>query len=272
MFGRIRSPRLKAALAAALGALALIAPAFAQVSPDMMVSGTRRELQVGPVVSDYTVYSVPPGHRLVLTDVTWSPVHWSMDIAENLGNAELTILDGGLTERWAWATMVYQYYGESGATVDHEWPIEKSWTTGLVFQDGDNVIVRSDLQTTGGGFLSVEWQLSWSGYLVPMSSAGIPGSDWQQLRAELRLTPNPATERSTIHFQLTDDQDLALLAVYDVQGRVVRTLHLGPLAAGEHTIDWDGRDDQGFDVVDGVYFARLETPAGSESERFLRLR
>jgi flagellar hook assembly protein FlgD len=47
------------------------------------------------------------------------------------------------------------------------------------------------------------------------------------------------------------------LKVYDVQGRVVRTLVDQDAAPGTFRAQWDGRDDGGARASRGVYFARL---------------
>ncbi len=62
------------------------------------------------------------------------------------------------------------------------------------------------------------------------------------------------------------------LAVYDGRGRLVRTLHDGPLTAGRRTMSWDGRDERGADTAAGLYFVRATTPAGDESLRAVRVR
>ena len=56
---------------------------------------------------------------------------------------------------------------------------------------------------------------------------------------------------------------LADLRVYDVTGRLVRTLLAGMCAAGDHTCAWDRLDDRGQRVAPGLYLARLR--AGDES-------
>jgi flagellar hook assembly protein FlgD len=47
------------------------------------------------------------------------------------------------------------------------------------------------------------------------------------------------------------------LAVYDVSGRTVRQLERGVSAAGQHTVTWDLRNENGQPVSRGVYFLRL---------------
>ena len=47
------------------------------------------------------------------------------------------------------------------------------------------------------------------------------------------------------------------LKVYDVSGRLVRTLVNGPQNPGPYPVLWDGRDDDGRSVGSGNYYARL---------------
>jgi flagellar hook assembly protein FlgD len=42
----------------------------------------------------------------------------------------------------------------------------------------------------------------------------------------------------------------------------VRTLVATDLAAGPHTIDWNGQDDRGRQQAAGVYLVRLQSPDG----------
>jgi flagellar hook assembly protein FlgD len=47
------------------------------------------------------------------------------------------------------------------------------------------------------------------------------------------------------------------LKLYNVAGRLVRTLENGELDAGTHTRMWDKRTDAGTIAASGIYFARL---------------
>ena len=55
------------------------------------------------------------------------------------------------------------------------------------------------------------------------------------------------------------------LDIYDVAGGHVRTFALGHQSPGRYSILWDGRDDAGRELNDGMYFWRLQTDA-EESE------
>ncbi|MBD3219934.1 hypothetical protein GF314_01720 [bacterium] len=82
-----------------------------------------------------------------------------------------------------------------------------------------------------------------------------------QVPASHRLAqnaPNPFNPRTTIAFALPRAGHVQL-AVYDVGGRLVRTLIDAPRPAGHHTVEWAGRDDRGRAVATGTYFYSLRT-------------
>jgi hypothetical protein len=49
------------------------------------------------------------------------------------------------------------------------------------------------------------------------------------------------------------------LSVYDIRGRMIRTLVNGNMTVGRHTVSWDGRDERGVPVDSGVYLFRLRS-------------
>ncbi len=69
--------------------------------------------------------------------------------------------------------------------------------------------------------------------------------------------PNPFNPKTTIRFALPEAAPTTL-RIYDVSGRLVRTLLENDLPAAEHTAEWRGVDDGGRPVAAGVYFYRLE--------------
>jgi len=83
--------------------------------------------------------------------------------------------------------------------------------------------------------------------------------------------PNPFNPTTVIQFGLPAAVK-ARLRVYNVAGRLVRTLVDGTLDAGSHRIAWDGTDDRGVPVASGVYFYRLETDVGNIARKMILLR
>jgi hypothetical protein len=83
--------------------------------------------------------------------------------------------------------------------------------------------------------------------------------------------PNPFNPATTIRFSLAGPGP-ATLRVYDVQGRIVRTLVDEPLTAGEHSVRWDGRTEGGAQAASGVYFMRLQTPGFTDHQKLVMSR
>ncbi|HOX26165.1 MAG TPA: FlgD immunoglobulin-like domain containing protein [Candidatus Krumholzibacteria bacterium] len=82
-------------------------------------------------------------------------------------------------------------------------------------------------------------------------------------------TPNPFNPSTTIAFTLPHGGRVSL-RVFDVRGRLVRTLVDGERAAGAHAVDWNGRDDRGAQAASGVYLYQLEA-AGQTRQRSMLL-
>jgi len=68
--------------------------------------------------------------------------------------------------------------------------------------------------------------------------------------------PNPFNPSTAIRYEL-DRRTRVSLAVYDVQGRLVRQLVSAVKGPGVFTVIWDGRNQKGMPVSTGVYFYRL---------------
>lgn len=85
--------------------------------------------------------------------------------------------------------------------------------------------------------------------------------------------PSPARASTRLAFTLpTGGAGRARLAVYGVDGRLVRTIEDGVLAAGPHSRTWDLKDAAGSRVAAGMYFVRLESTAGRLERRLVVIR
>jgi hypothetical protein len=83
--------------------------------------------------------------------------------------------------------------------------------------------------------------------------------------------PNPFADVARVAFALPVAAPVEL-AVYDVSGRLVRMLADGPMPAGRHVREWDGRDEQGRRVSSGVYFYRIVAGSDRAERKMVRLR
>jgi hypothetical protein len=87
----------------------------------------------------------------------------------------------------------------------------------------------------------------------------------------LYAIPNPAIERTTIHYSL-DHSSCVDCAVYDIQGRLIKTLVSGTQSAGIHSVLWDGCDEQKRPVATGVYFCKIKTAELVSIEKLVLMR
>lgn len=77
-------------------------------------------------------------------------------------------------------------------------------------------------------------------------------------------SPNPFNPRTEISFELRSRSEVRV-AVYDVRGRLIRTLAEARFESGRHTLAWEGVDGRAKAVASGVYFVRMD--AGGQTWR-----
>jgi len=77
-------------------------------------------------------------------------------------------------------------------------------------------------------------------------------------------SPNPFHLSTEISFSL-EAAGPVRLQVYNVRGELVETLADGPMAAGQHQMEWNVRDGAG-----GIYFYRLEAEGFSETRKMIK--
>lgn len=82
------------------------------------------------------------------------------------------------------------------------------------------------------------------------------------------IHPNPASPYSEIAFTLTHPGQTQL-AIYNRQGQKIRTLLNEKQLPGPKTISWNGLDDYGYQVADGLYFVRLIAEGNSKTGKLL---
>lgn len=78
--------------------------------------------------------------------------------------------------------------------------------------------------------------------------------------------PNPFNRATVIRYALVARARVRL-RVYDLTGRVVRTLAMNEQEEGEHVVTWDGAGNTGQRLAPGVYLCRLEAGHFDETRR-----
>jgi hypothetical protein len=92
-----------------------------------------------------------------------------------------------------------------------------------------------------------------------------------QETALMPVAPNPFRTSPTLGFAVSKAGPVDL-AVYSVDGRLVRTLVKGTREAGAYRMSWDGTDDHGTTQRAGMYFVRLVTAQGRFTRSMINLK
>ena len=153
--------------------------------------------------------------------------------------------------------------------IDHRGIVRyRTPATGRLGTSFDDMAIRSAI-TTSLDELKMALQAD-AQAAADMESGGdmtaVPGSF-----ALIGNYPNPFNANTEIRLQLAKAGPVAL-NIYDVQGRLVRGLWSGLLAAGAHQLSWDGRDEAGRAAATGIFLYRLQSAGQAETRKMLLLR
>jgi hypothetical protein len=83
--------------------------------------------------------------------------------------------------------------------------------------------------------------------------------------------PNPFNPITWIPFYIPETGRVSL-KIFNVNGRKVRTLENGTIAAGPHSVIWNGTDDNGKPVASGIYFCVLKQGGIKQSRKMVLLK
>jgi hypothetical protein len=84
--------------------------------------------------------------------------------------------------------------------------------------------------------------------------------------------PNPFNPVTTINYTLNASGDVKLI-VYNMLGQKIKTLvNNSQMAAGNHQITWEGTNDLGQQVSNGIYFYKLQTGSNAQIRKMMFLK
>ncbi|MBI5805169.1 choice-of-anchor J domain-containing protein [candidate division TA06 bacterium] len=83
--------------------------------------------------------------------------------------------------------------------------------------------------------------------------------------------PNPSRDNSTIKFALPQAGQVKI-EVYNIAGQRVKTLVNGNMGAGYHQVTWNGRNEAGQKVANGVYMYRMNSGSFQSTKKLLMVK
>ena len=121
-----------------------------------------------------------------------------------------------------------------------------------------NMGVRYDFRTEIDGRV-VDWDPTGIelGTLATAGVGSVPSSEVEGLEL-YRPVPNPFSRGTRLAYAVGASGDDVRIGVYDVAGRLVRTLADEFQSPGRHGVAWDGHDEHGVQASKGVYFVHLQ--------------
>ncbi len=230
---------------------------------------------------DYTI-DVPP-----LSSP--QPLYISSMVSGDLG----TILWFSNFREKNWESVQSYYYDNfDGGSMDYD--VFKWIDTGDQVSYGDNGIL---FQSTGKD--TIDFYLDYNIYIVPeynkdfifysnfrnniendslrittIASSYDPTSDIEHKETAIESFnlqqnyPNPFNNSTRIKFEIPTKSHVQL-SIYDMNGRLVKTLVNSAMSAGQHNVHWNGTNMNGTSVPSGVYIYKLDTESKSISKKLI---
>lgn len=164
-------------------------------------------------------------------------------------SGSLIFIIGGITN--SGSTNLFDIYNTQTGQFQSATPFPAARTGMSAVTLGDSIFVI-------GGYDSNPDQPTAAVEKYPLPVVGIsPAEPLPASFAQLSGYPNPfnGTIQLAIDLPAGGVNDLA---IYDIQGRKLRTLHQGHLGAGQHIFRWDAGNDAGRPAASGVYIAVLK--------------
>ena len=84
--------------------------------------------------------------------------------------------------------------------------------------------------------------------------------------------PNPFNPITTISFSVSDVLSLVNIDIYNLKGQKVKSLVNEQLAAGQHSVTWNGKDDSNKPVSSGIYFYKMRAGKYTSSRKMILMK
>ena len=200
------------------------------------------------------------GHAAVVNSVTFSPDGF-------------TLAGGSMGDRvymWDVSTgeLLQTFEGHTGWIRDVAFSPDGST---LVSTSEDDTMLLWDLRRAATWGRIKRVGVDGAGRLLELSPSAAPAASTET--ALLPNYPNPFNPETWIPYRLGTAAEV-MFTIYDMRGQAIRTLEMGYQVAGayrsrERAAYWDGRNQQGETVANGIYFCTLSAGDFTAAQKML---
>ncbi len=167
------------------------------------------------------------------------------------------------------ATVVFRYdHSELNGSTESDLELYETFDAGGTWASAGGTVNETENTVTGTGIDA------FSTLTAGVENTGTGVEDETGIPAATRLVsvyPNPFNPVTRIDFDLSE-KGAVYIAIYDVSGRMVRTLVNGVVEAGHHDLTWNGTNGAQVPVSSGVYFCRMKTMDTDKTLKMVLLR
>jgi hypothetical protein len=149
-------------------------------------------------------------------------------------------------------------------TEGYDWNVMRDGTAGPFTCGNDPLVGWFTCVLTWGQFTNQFCDPSWPITVEPPSTVPAVVTSLGQ------AFPNPMNPTATIKYSIGTPGKVQL-RVFDVSGRVIRTLVDQTKTAGAYSVIWDGKNDGGERVASGVFFYQLNAPGTELNKKIVIL-
>jgi hypothetical protein len=235
---------------------------------------------VVPTLKDSTISEGPYNTTFFVSALTGTPGIFfdsQPDSGYSLDNLEpgvpagfAVVYNKGSGNELSWDTVSepdFQYYrvyrgGDENFTPDATNLVHEAATTGW-----------TDPEYDGGGVHYKVTAVDDAGNeSMPASPETATAADGPVIPTRFALyqnVPNPFNPTTTIAYDVADPGGVVTLRIYDVSGKLIRTLVEGVQSPGQKRATWNGKNDRGQRVASGVYFYRLRAPRFDKTRKMV---
>lgn len=127
----------------------------------------------------------------------------------------------------------------------------------------DNILIchipsgnPNNAKTKCVSYNAVEAHLAHGDYLGTCNNRNYTTIEDNEENLIINISPNPFQDYTKLKVNLLEEAKIEII-VYDVSGKKINTIQSGQLCQGIYTFTWDGRNDKGSYVPDGLYLLEI---------------